>query len=106
MIRELHCFVLVCDVCGVASDCVGALADQHFCTSEMARGEARLFYGWTGDVDRDVCPDCGCAAAGHDWRGPCWRPDPAASPYRYCAGCDREEPLPAGTLDPPVSDLR
>ena len=58
MIGEHHCYVLVCDVCGEASDCVGAMADQHFGNSEAARSEARLFYGWTGDGVRDVCPTC------------------------------------------------
>jgi hypothetical protein len=57
VIGQRWCFVVVCDVCEESSDCSGAMADQHFPGSEMARDEARL-YGWSRDGGRDVCPDC------------------------------------------------
>ncbi len=57
MIRELHCYALVCDVCGESSDCAGEMVDQHFQSAEMARSEA-LLYGWSRPGGRDVCPDC------------------------------------------------
>jgi hypothetical protein len=58
VIRQLRCYVLVCDGCGRT---YGEQGEQQYVPHEVSVEEARAGVeqvGWTRDGERDLCPEC------------------------------------------------
>jgi len=103
MIRQLCCFVLVCDGCGRECQHAEEFVAHYAIDVDAREGGEEL--GWSREGQRDLCRRCTCVRRGHDWAGPFYRPDGRIPPYRACERCDQIEavPEPAGiptALDP------
>jgi hypothetical protein len=95
MIRELRCYLLVCDGCGTTFEDDGREFVPHYDHPEQAR-ENSADCDWTREENLDRCPPCTCKSRGHQWVGPFSRHDPpCVSPYRVCQRCSRIQAAPA-----------
>lgn len=82
---EHQCITLACDECGDALNPADE-GEMHFGSVGEARNDARRYFEWTGDDERDLCPTCTahaqCVELGHipalDVRG------------EYCDRCEEK----------------
>lgn len=75
------CYTLVCDECREHVYEGDEGCEYHFESPEPLRFDAQKYGEWSQDGERDLCPSCTCAHAGH-------RQCIGGSGFVYCDRCD------------------
>lgn len=91
------CYTIICDGCREQTFEGEEGCEYHFHDPESARREAQQYGDWSADGDRDLCPSCTCAHAGH-------RQKIGGSGFVYCERCD-ETLLDSITVEPKAAFL-